>query len=172
MKLEQTSGGLRGKKKKKSTSFWEFPMFAGSERKSQETGTRQSRCPGRTRHERDQGRGEDGGGQEGTTPGCPGERAADGSSDLKSLSRLSGSRNQGPRVSEECGIHSVAASEPKWRVNCYLSLATSEREGLAGSSAGKETAGNTGGLGWEDLRDPAGGHGTPLQHSCLDFTWI
>ena len=27
-------------------------MFAGSERKSQETGTRQSGCPGRTRHER------------------------------------------------------------------------------------------------------------------------
>ena len=36
----------------KSTSFWEFPMFGGSERKSQETGTRQSGCPGRTGHER------------------------------------------------------------------------------------------------------------------------
>ena len=55
---------------------------------------------------------------------------------------------------------------------CHVSLSTSYMEfmGFPGSSTGKESTCNAGDLHWiPDLgRCPGGGHGNPLQYSCLE----
>ena len=135
-------------------------MFGGSERKSQETGTRQSGCPGRTGHER------------GT----------------RDLGRMEEDRKAAPRAALGSGLQrAVWTSNPsaelvgagarelayRGSVESILWLLRSpngketlsrEREGPTGSSAGKESACNSGGLSWDDPQDPwrRAPHPTPV----------